>query len=85
MERWFGREESDPRLHPRKPSQSEEDRKIEDIIRKLHGLSVHDADYADLYTQCKLRFPEVAQELMKPPMFQSTTSVSGPVYRAPAN
>jgi hypothetical protein len=43
MERWFGREESDPRFHWRKPSQSEEDRKLEEIIKKLHGLSVDDS------------------------------------------
>jgi hypothetical protein len=82
MERWFGREESDPRFHRQKPSQSEEDRKLEEIIKKLHGLSVHDPTYAVLYAQCKLRFPEVAQELVKPAMFQS--AASAPVYQAPA-
>ena len=82
MERWFGREESDPRFHWRKPSQSEEDRKLEVIIKKLHGLSVHDPAYAVLYAQCKLRFPEVAQELVKPAMFQSVASA--PEYQASA-
>ena len=33
MECWFGREESDTRLY--RPSQSEEDRKLEEIIMKL--------------------------------------------------
>ena len=46
MVRWFGREESDPRFHWRKPSQSEEDRKLEVIIRKLYGLSVYNSAYA---------------------------------------
>jgi hypothetical protein len=82
IEHWFGREESDPRFHWRKPSQSEEDRKLEEIVKKLHGLSVHDPAYAVLYAQCKLRFPEVAQELVKPTMFQS--AASAPVCQAPA-
>jgi hypothetical protein len=74
--------ESDPRFHRQKPSQSEEDRKLEEITKKMHGLSVHDPAYAVLYAQCKLRFPEVAQELVKPAMFQS--AASAPVYQSPA-
>jgi hypothetical protein len=69
MERWFGREESDPRLYWRKPSQSEEDRKLEEVIRKLWGHSVYDSAYAVLYT-----FPKVAQELVQPTMYQSAAS-----------
>jgi hypothetical protein len=38
MECWFGREESDPRLYWQKLSQSEEDRKLKTIIRRLRGL-----------------------------------------------
>jgi hypothetical protein len=55
---------------------------LEEIIKKLHGLSVDDPAYAVLYAQCKLRFPEVAQELVKPAMFQS--AASAPAYQAPA-
>jgi hypothetical protein len=43
MERWLGREGSDPRLYWRKPSQSEEGRKLEEIIKKLHDRSVYDS------------------------------------------
>ena len=57
MERWFGPDESNPQLYWRKPSQSDEGLKLEDIIRKPQGLSVHDSTYAVLYAQRKLRFP----------------------------
>jgi hypothetical protein len=80
MERWFGREESDLRLYWRKPNQSEEDRKVEEIIKKLRGLSVYDSVYAAIYAQCKLRFPKVTQGLVKPAMFQS--AASAPTHRA---
>jgi hypothetical protein len=60
----------------------EEDRKLEEIITKLHGLPVHDPAYAVLYARCMLRFPQVAQGLVKPAMFQS--AASAPVYQAPA-
>jgi hypothetical protein len=55
---------------------SEKVRKLEEIIRELHGpsLSVYYSAYAVLYVQCKLRFPKVSQELAKPAMFQSVAS-----------
>jgi hypothetical protein len=39
-------------------------------------LSVYNSAYAVLYAQCKLHFPKVAQELVKPAMFQWAASVS---------
>ena len=50
IECWFGPDESNSQLYRRKPSQSDEDLKLEDIIRKPQGLSLHDPTYAVLFT-----------------------------------
>jgi hypothetical protein len=55
---------------------------IADLVTKLHGLSVRDTAYAVLYAQCKHRFPQVAQDLVGPDLFQATSTVA---YHAPAS
>ena len=60
-------------LQDPKSSHAEEDRELEDIIRKIHGLSVRDPAYATLYFQCKRRFPDIAQELAKPELSQTSS------------
>lgn len=60
----------------RQATQAKEDRKLADIITKIHGLSVHDPTYAVLYAQCKWRFPDIAQELAKPDLFQTASTAA---------
>ena len=56
MECWFGPDESNSQLYWWKPSQSDEDLKLENIIRKPQGLSLHDPTYAVLCT-VQVTFP----------------------------
>jgi hypothetical protein len=64
-----------------KPTPAKDDRDIKDIIPKMHGvccLSICNATYATLYAQCKRSFPEVAQDLVKPEMFQTSFVLAYP-------
>jgi hypothetical protein len=62
------------RFQDSKSPREEEDLSLSDLIRKMHGLSIRDANYAVLYAQCKRRFPEIAQDLAKPEMFQASSA-----------
>jgi hypothetical protein len=48
----------------------------------MHGLSVHDSTYAVLYAQCIWRFPDIAQVLAKPDLFQTASTAA---YQAPVS
>src|SRR5258707_5117465 len=50
----------------REPTQEEENHKIEALMGCMHGLSVHDESYVELYAWCARRFPNIAQILPKP-------------------
>ena len=52
----------------------EEDRKLEELITKMHRLSVREVPYAVLCAQCVHRFPDVAKELPKPEFAQQASS-----------
>jgi hypothetical protein len=67
---------------PKPQARVDEDRELADLITKLHGLSVRDPTYAVLYVQCKHRFPQVAQDLVRPELFQAASIVA---YQAPAS
>jgi hypothetical protein len=49
-----------------------EEYSLGDLIRKMHKLTTHDEEYVVLYAQCKQRYPNIAQELRKPEMFQTS-------------
>lgn len=50
----------------KEPTREEEDRELEDLIRRMHKLSTCEESYAVLFAQCAHRFPTVAQNLPKP-------------------
>ena len=58
------------------------DRKMEELLDKMHGLSVHERAYAHLYAQCFCRFPEFVRELPKPEIVSAAPSATF-VYQAP--
>jgi hypothetical protein len=68
---------SDPRRSPppevetkvircKEPTREAEDREVDDLMKRMRGLSVHEEAYAVLFVRCALRFPSVAQVLPKP-------------------
>ena len=64
----------------KEPAWEEEDREMEDLMKRMHGLSVHEESYAVLYTRCAHRFPNVAQNLPKPILSHHVpTPTSAPV------
>jgi hypothetical protein len=67
---------------PKPQARGDEDTDLADLVTKLHGLSVRDPTYAVLYAQCKLRFPQIAQDLVRPELFQAASTVA---YQAPAS
>ena len=54
----------------------EEDHEMEDLMKHMHKLSVHEESYAVLYMQRAQRFPEVAHILPKPIIAQHASLVS---------
>ena len=50
-------------------TREEEDREIDDLVRRLRGLSVQDNAYKTLYARCAHRFPDFAKTLPKPDFF----------------
>ena len=58
-------------VHVKEPTREEEDRELDDLMNKLHGLSIRERSYAVLYARCVHRFPDVAQSLPKPELSQS--------------
>jgi hypothetical protein len=65
---------------PQKVSAQEND-DLEDMVLKMHGLSVRDPAYAVLYAQVSHRFPNAAKPLPLPDFGQATTTVA---YQTPA-
>ena len=57
-------------------SQDEDHLSLGKIICGLHGLSIHDINYAVLYAQCLQRFLDIAQQLAKLEMFQTSTPLT---------
>jgi hypothetical protein len=55
----------------KEPTREDEDRELDELMDKLHGLSIRERTYAVLYARCVHRFPDVAQSLTKPEMCQS--------------
>ena len=60
-------------VHVKQPTREEEDRELDDLMKKLHGLSIREQSYAVLYARCVHRFPTVAQSLPRPELSQSYT------------
>ena len=58
----------------KEPTREDEDRELEELMDKLHGLSIRDRNYAVHYAHCVNRFPNVAQNLPKPDLCQTTQS-----------
>lgn len=57
-------------------TREEEDQEIDDLVHRLHGLSVQDKAYKVLYARCAHRFPNVAKTLPEPDYLQNTLSPS---------
>ena len=53
-------------VHFKESTREEEGREIDDLMRRMRGLSIHDETYAMLYGRCAAWFPTVAQGLPKP-------------------
>ena len=53
-------------VHLKKPAHEEEDPEMEELMERMHGLSVREKAYGVLYAQCAHRYPSVAQCLPKP-------------------
>ena len=53
----------------------EEEREVEDLMRRMHGLSVNEEAYLMLYVRCALRSPQV---LPKPLLFVQLASTPAP-------
>ncbi|KAF8264868.1 hypothetical protein EI94DRAFT_1865800 [Lactarius quietus] len=65
-------------------AREEEDRELDKLINKLHGLSVRERSYALLYARCVHRFPEVAKGLRKLENHPSFTEPNAaPAYQNP--
>ncbi|KAN0118727.1 hypothetical protein V8E52_004838 [Russula decolorans] len=58
----------------KEPLREEEEREVDDLMRRMRGLSVHEESYAMLYVRCALRFPSVAQVLPKPLLTQQAST-----------
>ena len=52
-------------------TREEDDHDVEDLVKRMHGLSVREQSYAVLYARCAFRFPSVAQCLPKPILDQN--------------
>ena len=61
------------KLQQLQEQQAEEEKEIEGIITKMHGLSICDPNYAALYVKCMQRFPDVAKQLAGPVFCQTPT------------
>jgi hypothetical protein len=48
------------------PTREEEDRELDDLLKRMRELSVHEEAYAMLFGQCTLWFPSLAQNLPRP-------------------
>ncbi len=55
----------------KEPSREEEDRELDDLMDKMHGLNIRERAYAVLYARCAHRYPDVARDLPKPEISQS--------------
>jgi hypothetical protein len=55
----------------KEPLRKEDEREVDEPMRRMNRLSVHDEAYAVLYGQCALWFPSMAQVLPKPSFAQS--------------
>ena len=68
----------------KEPTREEEDRELDDLMEKLHGLSIRERSYAVLYARCVHRFPDVAKGLAPPELHQSFAFQNTPaVYQNP--
>jgi hypothetical protein len=55
-------------------SPEEEEKELDELIRKLYSYSVRDMEYAALHARCIRRFPDVARELPKPELQSGPTA-----------
>ena len=53
-----------------------DNREMEELLDKMHSLSVHEQAYVHLYTQCFCHFPEFAKELLKPEIISAAPSAT---------
>ena len=60
----------------KEPARDDDDRKMEELLDKMHGLSVRKRAYVHLYAQCFRRFPEFAKELPKPEIVSTAPSAT---------
>ena len=64
------------------PAPPNDDEDMEDIVRKMHGLLVHDPDYTVLYSHCLCHFPKVAEHIEVPSQFSGMMALA---YQTPAS
>ena len=63
----------------KEPSREDEDREMDDLMERMHGLSVREKPYAMLYMRFASRFPYLSQNLPKPVIDQQTPApISAP-------
>jgi hypothetical protein len=77
----------------KEPTREEEDREMDDLMERMHGLSVREKSYAMLYARFAHRFPHVAQNLPKPvidqqspapPLAPTSTPTTSYSFQSPA-
>ncbi|KAH8977017.1 hypothetical protein EDB92DRAFT_1822827 [Lactarius akahatsu] len=71
------------------PTREEEDRELDDLMDKMHGLSMRERSYAVFYARLAHRYPDVAKNLPKPelsqPVSQPSYAFQNPVASTPTS
>ncbi|KAI9429881.1 hypothetical protein H4582DRAFT_2088124 [Lactarius indigo] len=62
----------------KEPTREEEDRELEDLMDKMHGLSMRERSYAVLYARLAHRYPDVARNVPKPELTQPSYAFQTP-------
>jgi len=61
----------------------DEDRELDSLMDKIHGLSPRERSYATLYARCAHRFPNVVANLPKPEVIPTTLPTTSFAYQTP--
>ena len=67
----------------KEPLRKEDERELDDLIRRMRGLATHEEAYAGLYARCASHFPYMAQALPRPVIVQTPTAPTYSVQTAP--
>ena len=56
---------------------------MEDLLSKIHGLNIHEANYTILHAQLRRRWPNIANDYPKPELPSTAPPPATYMYQAP--